>query len=174
MMPNLENPDPVPDIEVDIFVPHLRWKSLDFDPRVTARLTISDLLKKVELPECFARDSLEISLVLANDDMVSTLNKQYKKKIGPTNVLSFPMMEGHEAPGQLTTMGDIILSLETIDKEAKEQKKSFKDHMTHLIVHGYLHLIGYDHENDEEAEEMEGLEIKLLESMGIENPYKEL
>lgn len=173
MMPNIENPDLSPAIEVDIFIPHLRWKSLDFDPRVTARLIIAETLRQIDMPACFDLDNLEISVVLASDDMVSTLNKQYKKKIGPTNVLSFPMMEGNEAPGQLTALGDIVLALETIAREAQEQEKSFKDHMTHLIVHGMLHLIGYDHETDEEAEVMEALEVEILQSMGVENPYKE-
>ena len=107
----------------------------------------------------------EISIVLADNNFIQNLNHVYRGKDKPTNVLSFPQDE----PGLL---GDVILAYETIEKEANEQEKSFEDHLTHLIVHGTLHLLGHDHEDDKEAKEMEALEIEILEKLGIKNPYE--
>ena len=107
----------------------------------------------------------ELSLVLANDSFIRNLNKTYRDKDKPTNVLSFPQdMENG-------LLGDVVMALETLQQEAQEQDKSFHDHVMHMVVHGTLHLLGYDHETDPEAEEMEALEIKILEDMGIKNPY---
>lgn len=106
----------------------------------------------------------ELSVVLTNDEEIQELNKNFRNKDKPTNVLSFP--------GEEDILGDIILSRETLEREALEQKKSFENHVTHMIIHGFLHLLGYDHMNDEEAHEMEGLEIEILEKLNIENPYE--
>lgn len=107
----------------------------------------------------------EVSVVLADNDFVQNLNREYRGKDKPTNVLSFP-----QDPPML---GDIVLAFETIAREAVEQNKDFSAHLTHLLVHGTLHLLGYDHENDQEAQEMEGLEIEILKKMGINNPYED-
>ncbi len=107
----------------------------------------------------------EISIVLAGDDFIQDLNKTYRGKDKPTNVLSFPQ----DDPGCL---GDVILALETIRREAVEQGKSLTDHTLHLVVHGVLHLLGHDHENDQDAEIMEQIEIKVLAVLGIKNPYE--
>lgn len=107
----------------------------------------------------------EISLVFADNDFVQVLNANYRGKDKPTNVLSFPQDEPE-------LLGDVILAYETVKCEADEQNKTFEDHTRHLIVHGTLHLLGYDHIEDEEAEEMEALEIKILADMGIKNPYE--
>jgi probable rRNA maturation factor len=108
----------------------------------------------------------ELSIVLTGDAEIQELNKKWRGKDKPTNVLSFPQDEE-------TLLGDIILSLQTIQAEATAQAKPFGDHLSHLTVHGLLHLLGYDHEEDSEAEEMEGLEIEICEGMGIKNPYAE-
>lgn len=107
----------------------------------------------------------EVSVVLADDNFVQGLNREYRGKDKPTNVLSFP-----QDPPML---GDIVLAFETIEREASEQNKDFAAHLTHLLVHGVLHLLGYDHEDDQEASEMEGLEIEILQKMGINNPYED-
>ena len=106
---------------------------------------------------------MEIAIVLANDEEIRELNKQFRGKNKPTNVLSFP---NEEEP-----LGDVILSYDTIEREAEEQGKTFRDHAAHLIVHGVLHLLGFDHENARDAKKMEAIEVKLLSELGISNPY---
>ncbi len=105
----------------------------------------------------------EVSVVLADDDFVQNLNREYRGKDKPTNVLSFP-----QDPPML---GDIVMACETVAREAAEQDKSFDAHLSHLVIHGLLHLLGHDHEEDAEAEEMEALEIEILGQMSIKNPY---
>lgn len=111
------------------------------------------------------KDPHEISLLLTSDVTIQKLNREYRGKDSPTNVLSFPVVN---APGLL---GDIVLARETIMKEAQESGKALTDHVTHLIIHGVLHLLGYDHIVDAEAEIMEEIEVKALEKLGIANPY---
>ena len=116
----------------------------------------------------------ELSVVLADDALVHRLNREYRGKDKPTNVLSFALTEAEEPEAQdgvPVMLGDVILAYETVAREASEQGKSFKDHMTHLVMHGVLHLLGYDHETDDEAEEMEALETRLLATFGIADPY---
>ncbi len=106
----------------------------------------------------------EVSIVLVDDAFIQTLNKQYRGFDKPTNVLSFPQDDDRH-------LGDVVFAYEKISREAVEQEKSFNDHLTHLVVHGVLHLLGFDHETDEEAAEMEGLEVDILAAMGLRNPY---
>ena len=106
----------------------------------------------------------ELSLVLSDDAQIQALNKTYRNKDKPTNVLSFPQA------GQL--LGDIILARETLAREAAEKAISFENHLTHLIIHGWLHLQGFDHLTDETAKEMEAIEIAALAMLGIDNPYQ--
>ena len=105
-----------------------------------------------------------ISILLTNNAHIQHLNKEFRGKDKPTNVLSFPADEDDY-------LGDIAIAYETICAEAIEQDKKFDHHLIHMVIHGLLHLKGYDHEDDLEAEEMEALEIKILADMGIENPY---
>lgn len=105
----------------------------------------------------------DVAIVLADDAFICDLNKRYRGHNKPTNVLSFP---SEEAP-----LGDVILAYDTIEREAVEQAKTFRDHALHLIIHGLLHLQGYDHEHPKEAQKMEQLEIKILKKLGISNPY---
>lgn len=165
-----------PVFEIDLFEAHLAWKTLDFDYVSRIRDAIDKSLAMALLPEKIKEKPLEVSVVLANDEMIATLNMEYKNKKGPTNVLSFatidsnmPVIDDKNMPYAL---GDVILALETIEKESQEQSKSFPDHFTHLVIHGTLHLLGYDHEEDDEAEIMEKLEIEVLNELGIKNPYK--
>jgi probable rRNA maturation factor len=97
------------------------------------------------------------------------LNRDFRGKDYATNVLTFAYTEDIDAE---TTLADIIMCTDVLQQEALAQKKSLIDHTLHLIVHGVLHAQGYDHENDEEAQEMEGLEIEILEGLGIPNPYQ--
>ena len=106
----------------------------------------------------------ELSLVLSDDAQVRILNRDYRGLDKPTNVLSFPQV------GEL--LGDIILARETVAKEAAEKGASFEAHLTHLIMHGWLHLQGFDHETEAAAAEMESIEIAALARLGIDNPYQ--
>lgn len=109
-----------------------------------------------------------ISLLLGDDGAITALNREFRGKDGPTNVLSFPPAGKGSAPGFL---GDIALAAETIAAEAEIQGKSFDNHAAHLAVHGFLHLLGYNHEQDADAEAMEARERAILASLGIADPY---
>ena len=107
---------------------------------------------------------VSVSVVLANNDFVQDLNKRYRKKDCPTNVLSFE--------NELPLAGDIVIAYGVTQDEAKAQGKTFAAHFAHLLTHGALHLQGYDHLNDKDAKKMEQLEIKLLKKLGYPDPYK--
>ena len=111
-----------------------------------------------------------VTFVFTDDAEIQVLNHDWRGKDNPTNVLSFP--DGDEDDTGHVHLGDVILAHQTLTREAKELDISFKDHLSHLMLHGCLHLLGYDHITHREAKEMEGLETKLLARMGINNPYK--
>ena len=115
----------------------------------------------------------ELSLVFTDDANIRTINAKWRDIDKATNVLSFPAfpMQPGQRPGPI--LGDIVIARETVQREAQEENKSFDDHLSHLIVHGLLHLTGYDHQNDDEAEQMESLERKILASLGISDPYND-
>ena len=116
--------------------------------------------------------NLEFTVKLASDAEVRELNRDFRGKDKPTNVLSFPGVESLDDLADEPYLGDLILAYETLAVEAKEQKKTLKAHCLHLLVHGVLHLVGYDHElGEEEANIMEKLEIKILRELSIANPY---
>lgn len=110
-----------------------------------------------------------LTIVLTDDAEVKALNHQYRGKNKPTNVLSF---ENGANEGGIYQHGDVILSYDTLKAEAAAQKKKLSAHLTHLVMHGILHLLGHDHKVEADAECMEAIEIKLLTRMGIANPYK--
>ena len=111
----------------------------------------------------------ELSIVLTDDAEQQGLNRDWRGIDKPTNVLSFPQIEPF---GPVTgILGDIVLARETLEREAAELGKPFTDHYTHLVVHGFLHILGYDHIDEAEALVMEGLETKILATLGIPDPY---
>lgn len=116
-----------------------------------------------------APDSPALSVLLCDDDAIAALNSQFRGKGGPTNVLSFPA--GDAYPDGTVMLGDIAVALETVEREAAASGIVVADHLSHMIVHGTLHLLGYDHLSDEEAAEMETLEGKVLSDLGIADPY---
>lgn len=119
------------------------------------------------------RRKVAVSVLFSSDAAVNALNRTWRGKNKPTNVLSFPAADSPRLPrGEPRPLGDIILACGVVQREAREQRKSFADHTMHLLVHGALHLLDYDHETDKEAEAMERLEIRLLARLGIENPYR--
>ncbi|WP_244636734.1 rRNA maturation RNase YbeY [Limoniibacter endophyticus] len=115
----------------------------------------------------------ELSLVFTDDTSIHALNRDWRNKDKPTNVLSFPAFD--IAPGDTLPplLGDIIIAYETVTREAALEEKPFEHHLTHLMVHGFLHLLGYDHETEQEAEEMEAIEVKILSRLSIPDPYVE-
>lgn len=106
--------------------------------------------------------SVEVSVFLTDDESIQSLNQQYRHKNKPTNVLSFSHGSPLTHPSGVLALGDIVLSFGTMAREAKQKRISFERHTRHLLMHGMLHLLGYDHENDAEARVMEGLEQLLL------------
>ncbi len=107
-----------------------------------------------------------IAVLLTSDVAVADLNERFRGKAGPTNVLSFPASANPE-----NHLGDIALAYGVCVREAADQGKTLEQHLAHLVVHGVLHLLGYDHETDGEAEAMEALERSILESLGVPDPY---
>jgi len=117
-----------------------------------------------------ADDDAVISILVTSPEETQQLNKQYRAKDKPTNVLSFPMQLPDEVGVQM--LGDIVLCAAVIDEEARSQSKPASAHWAHMVVHGMLHLQGYDHIDNDEADEMEKLEINILNSLGFDNPYE--
>ncbi|WP_026619590.1 putative rRNA maturation factor [Ensifer sp. WSM1721] len=113
----------------------------------------------------------ELSLVFTDDRSIKAINAEWRGQDKPTNVLSFPAFP--VTPGKMPgpMLGDIVVAHETLKREAEELGKPFEAHLTHLLVHGFLHLFGYDHIEDEEAERMEGLETRILARLGLSDPY---
>ena len=158
----------VPAITVDIAIEaaawgeEARWRPLA--EGVAAAVAARD--------ELIVPDEAELSLVLTDDARIRVLNRDWRGFDKPTNVLSFPAADADEDdPGPL--LGDVIVAHETMAREAAAEGKSFDDHFAHLLVHGLLHLFGFDHETDEEAEEMEALETEILAGLGVADPYAE-
>ncbi len=128
-------------------------------------------------------DLCEISVLACDDERISGLNAEFREKPSPTNVLSWPGQElASDTPGKAPTppspdftgeiaLGDIAISFDTCAREASEAGKTIDDHVTHLIIHGMLHLLGYDHIRDTDATLMEGVEVEILGKMGIDDPY---
>ncbi len=113
----------------------------------------------------------ELSILLTSDDAMRQLNSTYRGQDKPTNVLSFPGETETQSQSRSFLLGDVVLSYQTVVTEAQQQRISLENHISHLIVHGVLHLLGHDHENDKDAHNMEHLEINILKGIGVENPY---
>lgn len=114
----------------------------------------------------------EVFLLFTSDDEIQLMNRDWRGKDKATNVLSFPAADMPLPQGEVAPLGDVVLAYGTVAREAAEQDKELAHHACHLIVHGILHLLGYDHENDQEAEEMENEERLILARLGIADPYR--
>jgi probable rRNA maturation factor len=113
----------------------------------------------------------EVSLMLADDSTVRVLNRTWRDEDMPTNVLSFPAHAGQPARARPRLLGDIVIAYETTKREADAQRKPFAHHLAHLAVHGFLHLVGYDHQASDEAQAMEQLETSILARLEVPNPH---
>ena len=163
-------------IETEVEAPAWDSAELDWDALATsaiqAAVRATPYAALDEAPETVT----EVALRFVDDETIRELNRDYRGKDKATNVLSFPMMdpdelEGPFIPGIEQLLGDIVIAYETTVREAEEQNKLLAAHVTHLIVHGTLHLLGYDHEDDTDAETMESLERSILATIGLPDPY---
>lgn len=167
--PAISQPHPAP-LSIEASVEAGAWPDED---RLTAIASAAVEAVLSELDEVFPSET-ELSLVFTDDAAIRVLNRDWRDKDKPTNVLSFPAPEplpGVEMPASL---GDIVLAFETVAREAEAESKSFEHHLTHLIVHGFLHLLGFDHEDEAEADEMEATERRVLARLGIADPYADI
>ncbi|MGB0630363.1 MAG: rRNA maturation RNase YbeY [Alphaproteobacteria bacterium] len=154
--------DPVLDIDINT-------EAGDWSGRIARLEETTAIAARAAMSVCrVASERVELSVLLTDDARMAVLNENWRGKTGPTNVLSFPGDLDGPGPAML---GDIALALETVTAEAKAAGISVSDHFSHLVVHGMLHLLGYDHETDREALEMEGLETDILGTLGIDDPY---
>ena len=167
--------DPEPPSTISVAVGAPAWRTHLAGPKAVCRRAADAALAKVPVPPWLAR--AEVSILLADDATVRRLNARYRGQDRATDVLSFPAFDcipeaapGHLAPGPVP-LGDIVLALETTRAEATAAGTPLSDHVSHLVIHGCLHLLGYDHQDGADAELMEGLERSILERLGIADPY---
>lgn len=151
-------------IDADISVECERWHELG-DLEILAKRAIDATCTEVQpdLPE-----GAEVSLLFCDDQRIQELNRDWRGMDKPTNVLSFPSNAG---PAHAGILGDIAVAYETVKRESDDEGKTLSDHLSHMIVHGFLHLLGFDHETDQEAEEMEDAERRSLAHLGVSDPY---
>lgn len=152
-------------ISPDISIENEGWLKFDIETIVSA------CLSSLEAEALDGMRPGEVVLLFTDNDAVHELNREWRGKDKPTNVLSFPAEDFPVPEGEAAPLGDIALALETCLSEADEKDISPEAHLSHLILHGILHLLGYDHISDSDAAEMEDLERRLLARIGIADPY---
>ena len=145
--------------------------TLDLQSEVEGGPDEDDIRRWIEAvlaTEAYTAD-VELTVRVVDEDEMAALNARYRHKSGPTNILSFPF----EAPPgvELNLLGDLVIAAPVVKQEAREQGKTESAHWAHMIVHGTLHLLGYDHQESVEAEDMEAREIRILKQLGYSNPY---
>jgi probable rRNA maturation factor len=162
-VPKAKNAVPV----LDILVEAGEWPSKARLKRIAEKvLGAASAELKLDLPE-----GAELSLLFTDDAHIKSLNRKFRGKSKPTNVLSFPGAPAANG-GIGPILGDIVLAEETVSREAEGEGLTLEAHLTHLILHGFLHILGYDHEDDGEAGLMEGLETAILGGIGVADPYE--
>ena len=162
-------------LNIDVNIDNSDWKK-DFPKLDDFLVTISNkLFNKLALTKY--SDNIEFSVMLTDDDSIQKLNLEYRGKNYPTNSLSFPTQDksiknisDHNFSHGI--LGDLVFSYQKILDEAIQQKKKLEDHFAHLLIHGLLHLLGYDHNTEDEAMEMEGIEVDILSLFKIKSPYE--
>lgn len=163
----------VPRVAVSLIVEHEAWREAVADPLPLLRRAAGAALQQARRDRrSRSKASPSVAVALIDDRAMRKLNRSFRGKDKPTNVLSFPAGETPDGKRAKHPLGDVAIALGTVKREAKAQGKSVADHLTHLMVHAILHLLGYDHESDPEAERMETLERKALAALGIADPYR--
>jgi len=163
-------------VTVDVNVAAAAWSNacpeVESQVGAAAELTFEQMRSRIVLPFT-AIASLDI--LLTDDAEQRRLNRTWRGEDVPTNVLAFPGSDfgGALPPGAPLLLGDVVLAFETVAREATEQNKPFTDHLRHLVVHGVLHLLGFDHQNDADASAMEMQEIEILTRLGVPDPYRD-
>jgi probable rRNA maturation factor len=164
--PPLETIDTA-DLDVDILIESEAWQALPGAEEIARRA--------IALAAASTGESVrnaELSILFCDDETIAVLNGRWRGQEKPTNVLSFPALPLHgAAPLDTAPLGDIAIAYETLVREAADSGKTPPDHLAHLVVHGFLHLLGYDHQIDDEAERMERLERDILARIGVADPY---
>jgi probable rRNA maturation factor len=162
------SPSDVHTVEVTLSCP--QWQGACPDAVTLAEKAAA--LTLLQVPP--ANDVTITDVTLTDDAEQRRLNRTYRGKDAPTNVLAFPAADATKLPsGAPMLLGDVVLAFETVSREAAEQQKPFEDHLRHLVVHGVLHLIGFDHADADGAAEMEAKEIAILARLGVPNPYRD-
>lgn len=160
----MNDPSSAAGLEIDIRCADASWQPDSAQIEAVVRRAAVAALDGVSRPA-------SLNVLLTGDAEMAELNARWRGKDGPTNVLSFPSDDVAALPGEPLFLGDIAVARETLEREAHRDKVPFTDHLAHLIVHGVLHLRGYDHETEQEAIEMESRETALLAALGIADPY---
>jgi probable rRNA maturation factor len=159
-------PDP---LSIDVVVQSPLWAGVPDAAAILRRALCA-------AAEMLSTRPAELAIVLSDDSAVRALNRDWRGVDRPTNVLSFPVLGRPPGADPAPTappilLGDIVIAFETTMQEARNESKRFEDHLAHLAVHGFLHLLGQDHDNDSDAEAMEGLERAILARIGVPDPY---
>ena len=159
-------------LDISYHIKSPKWKKLVAVSRNSFTTTLQLTFDALELSD----HEFSVSVSFITDAEIKKLNAQYRHKDKATNVLSFPMIDDFTILNHIPTdmpieLGDIVLAFETVAHEAKMEDKTLADHVSHLLVHGLLHLFGYDHMNKKDETEMEALEVSILSELGISNPY---
>lgn len=162
-------------ISVELITQTQAWHMDDHEWSQLFQRAVSTTLRHLEnSQETVPTQAGEMAILLTDDDQIQQLNAQFRNNDKPTNVLSFPSEETDlPLPGEVFQYGDIILARGVACQEATDKNIPLKHHVIHLVVHGFLHLLGYDHIQPEEAEKMENLEREILAKLAIPDPYKE-
>lgn len=159
---------------LDLFIKEKKWKEYCLIKKDDIEQLILFILNHLNIEKVL--EKIECSIFLTDDKDIQNYNKRFRNKNYPTNTLSFPS-ENVTPTGKVKHLdgyihlGDIIFSIETVSREAIEQRKNFYDHFYHLLLHSFLHLLGYEHEVEKDRLSMEEIEIKILSQLNITNPY---
>jgi len=158
----------LPHVETGVLYQCAQWRDAGLDSALICRAAAA----AVRAATGDERQEYELTVLLTSDAEARALNQKWRGKDRPANVLSFPLCSEAGQCGHVRLLGDVVLAFETVADEARISGLELSDHATHLVVHGVLHLLGYDHQNDSQADVMENLERRVLAGLGLHDPYE--